>query len=101
MTHAATTPPHDACWYEIRVQGRLDPRWSTYLDGVHLAPDGDGTTVLTGRVVDQAALHGLLAGLRDLGLPLISVARVDDDRAAHLHHDTHPQHTHHDTGEPT
>ena len=35
MTHAASTQPHDACWYEIRVQGRLDPRWSTYLDGVH------------------------------------------------------------------
>jgi hypothetical protein len=92
MTHPASTEPHDADWYEIRVQGRLDPRWSTYLDGVHLTPDGDGTTVLTGRVVDQAALHGLLAGLRDLGLPLISVARVDHE----------PDHPHHDTtGEPT
>jgi hypothetical protein len=92
MTHPASTQPHDADWYEIRVQGRLDPRWSTYFDGVHLTPDGDGTTVLTGRVVDQAALHGLLAGLRDLGLPLISVARVDHE----------PDHPHHDTtGEPT
>ncbi len=46
MTHAASTQPHDAHRYEIRVQGRLDPRWSTYLDGVNLAPDADGTTVL-------------------------------------------------------
>ncbi len=92
MSHAAPIRPHDADWYEIRVQGRLDPRWSTYLDGVHLTPDGDGTTILSGRVVDQAALHGLLAGLRDLGLPLISVARVDHE----------PDHPHHDTtGEPT
>jgi hypothetical protein len=91
MTHAAPVQPHDACWYEIRVQGRLDPRWATYLDGVHLRPDRDGTTVLTGRVIDQAALHGLLAGLRDLGLPLISVARLDPD--PHPHPDT--------TGEPT
>jgi hypothetical protein len=92
MTHAASTQPHDADRYEIRVQGRLDPRWSTYLDGVHLRPGTDGTTVLTGRVVDQAALHGLLAGLRDLGVPLISVALLDPGRA-HPHHDT--------TGEPT
>ena len=91
MTHAASTQPHDAHRYEIRVQGRLDPRWSTYLDGVNLTPDADGATVLTGRV-DQAALHGLLTGLQDLGLPLISLARVDLD-PAHPHHDT--------TGEPT
>ena len=83
MTHAAPPPPHDAGWYEIRLQGRLDPRWSAWLDGMDLAPDGDGTTVLRGRVVDQAALHGLLARLRDLGLPLISVARVDPTTAAH------------------
>src|SRR4051794_8229037 len=71
MTHPASSQPHDADWYEIRVQGRLDPRWSAYLDGAQLAPGSGGTTtVLTGRVVDQAALHGLLAGLRDLGLPL-------------------------------
>ena len=61
MTHAAFTPQHDAGWYEIRIQGRLDPRWAPYLDGVHLTPDVDGTTVLRGNVIDQAALHGLLA----------------------------------------
>jgi len=93
MSQAAPIRPHDAHWYEIRVQGRLDPRWSTYLGGVHLTSAGDGTTVLTGRVVDQAALHGLLAGLRDLGLPLVSVTRIDPAGVDHPHHD-HP-------GEPT
>jgi len=66
-------------WYEIRFQGRLDPRWSAWFDGMTLRPEGDGSTVLLGPVVDQATLHGLLARLRDLGLPLISVARVDPD----------------------
>ena len=88
MSQAAPIRPHDAHWYEIRVQGRLDPRWSTYFEGVHLTSDADGTTVLTSQVIDQAALHGLLAGLRDLGLPLVSVARIDPNPVDHPHHDT-------------
>ncbi len=96
MSHTAPIRPHDADWYEIRVQGRLDPRWSTYLGGVNLTPAGDGTTVLTGRVVDQAALHGLLAGLRDLGLLLLSVTRIDPAGVDHPHH-PHRDHP----GEPT
>ena len=100
MLHSAPLRPPDAHWYEIRVQGRLDARWSTYLDGVHLTSGRDGTTVLAGQVVDQAALHGLLAGLRDLGLPLISVTRVDPDPDDHHHQaDDHPHHDH--PGEPT
>ena len=90
MTHAAFTPQHDAGWYEIRIQGRLDPRWAPYLDGVHLTPDVDGTTVLRGNVIDQAALHGLLATLRDIGLPLISVARID--REHHNPEHLNPEH---------
>jgi hypothetical protein len=79
----------DDGWYEIRLQGRLDQRWSAWLDGLTLAHDPDGTTVLHGHVVDQAALHGLLARLRDIGLPLISVTRVDPDRVQEpTHHDT-------------
>jgi hypothetical protein len=70
----------DDGWYEIRLDGRLDRRWSAWLDGLDLTHDQDGTTVLHGHVVDQAALHGLLARLRDIGLPLISVTRVDPDR---------------------
>ena len=67
-------------WYEIRVQGHLDDRWSAWLDGVDLSRTDDGTTVLRGSVRDQAALHGLLHKLRDIGLPLLSVTRTDPDR---------------------
>ncbi len=78
MNTSATDQPKDSGWYEIRLQGRLDhPRWSTWFDGMKLTPDTDGTTVLCGHVTDQAALHGLLARLRDLGLPLVSVTQVE------------------------
>jgi hypothetical protein len=66
-------------WYEVRIEGRLDDRWSTWLDGLTLSQTDDGTTVLRGPVTDQAALHGLLHKLRDIGLPLLSVARTDAD----------------------
>ncbi|MGY4643832.1 hypothetical protein [Cellulomonas sp. URHB0016] len=59
--------------YEIRVQGRLDARWGTWFEGMTLSDTRDGVTVIQGPVVDQAALHGLLQKLRDLGLPLVSV----------------------------
>jgi hypothetical protein len=59
--------------YEIRLTGRLDARWAAWFDGMSLSTESDGTTVLTGPVTDQAALHGLLRRVRDLGLPLVSV----------------------------
>ena len=65
--------------YAIRVQGRLEPRWSAWFDGFALKAQPDGTTVLTGTVVDQAALHGLLQSLRDLGLPLVSVTQPQEE----------------------
>jgi len=65
--------------YAIRVQGRLDARWATWFDGCTLTVEADGTTVITGTVVDQAALHGLLQALRDLGLPLLSVTPLGTD----------------------
>jgi hypothetical protein len=65
--------------YEISIQGRLDKRWETWFDGMTLTTDPGGTTLLCGQVVDQAALHGLLARLRDLGLPLVSVRRVSEN----------------------
>jgi hypothetical protein len=65
--------------YEIRIKGHLAPRWSTWFDDMTLTPDTDGTTVLAGPVLDQAALHGLLSRVRDLGLPLVSVNRLDGD----------------------
>ena len=63
----------DTDWYEIRLQGHLDERWAPWFDGMSLDTEPGGVTVLRGRVADQAALHGLLARLRDLGVPLISV----------------------------
>ena len=66
---------HDSAWYEIRLQGRLDPRWATWFEGMTLTDHTDGTTVIHGLVADQAAMHGLLQRLRDLGLPLLSVDR--------------------------
>lgn len=68
---------HHGDWYEIRIQGRLDDRWSAWLDDLDLLHADGGTTVLRGRVADQAALHGLLHKLRDLGLPLLSVVQTD------------------------
>ena len=65
-------------WYEIRVKGHLDSRWAAWFDGLELTRDG-GATVVRGRVADQAALHGLLHRMRDIGLPLISVVQVDPD----------------------
>jgi hypothetical protein len=59
--------------YEIRVKGHLDTRWAAWFDGLTLTHCSDGTTVIHGPVADQAALHGLLQKIRDLGLPLISV----------------------------
>jgi hypothetical protein len=63
--------------YEIRLQGRLAPRWAAWFDGIRVEPADDGTTALRGAVVDQAALHGLLQKVRDTGLPLLSVTRLD------------------------
>jgi hypothetical protein len=66
-------------WYEIRIQGHLETRWGSWFDGLTLTTAGDGTTILRGPVIDQAALHGLLQRVRDLGLPLVSVTHVQAD----------------------
>ena len=62
--------------YEIRVAGHLAPRWSAWFDGLAGITDHDGTTVIRGPVVDQAALHGLLQKLRDVGIPLVLVTQL-------------------------
>ncbi|HEY8471912.1 MAG TPA: hypothetical protein VIL37_04670 [Natronosporangium sp.] len=62
--------------YEIRVKGHLDPRWAARFEGMTLTTRADGTTLIAGPIVDQAALHGLLRQLHDLGLPLLSVSQV-------------------------
>lgn len=63
--------------YEIRVVGHLDARWSAWFDGLSLSLERDGTTVISGFVVDQAALHGVLRRLSDLGLTLVSITQFD------------------------
>ena len=75
--HASTDDRHEPGRYEIRLQGHLAARWAAWFDGLSLTHEGDGTTVLRGPVEDQAALHGLLKKVRDLGLPLIAVTQVD------------------------
>jgi hypothetical protein len=65
--------------YQIRVKGNLDQKWSDWFDGFTITPQADGITLLTGPVADQSALHGLLAKVRDLGLPLLSVKRVENE----------------------
>jgi hypothetical protein len=73
----------EAGWYRIRIQGHLGQRWIAWFDGLILTRDGDGTTVLEGYVADQAALHGLLNKVRDMGLPLISVSHEGPTDPAH------------------
>ena len=70
-----TGSPH----YEIRVKGLLGAQWSAWFDGLMLTEASDGTTAIRGPVVDQAALHGLLQRLRDLGIPLVSLTPVSSD----------------------
>jgi hypothetical protein len=64
--------------YRIHVGGHLDARWSDLLGGLVIQHQDDGTTLLVGSLIDQAALHGVLARIRDLALPLLSVQRVDE-----------------------
>jgi hypothetical protein len=86
--NTAATHPDGSGWYEIRLQGRLDPRWSARFDAMTCSTS-DGQTLLAGPVVDQAALHGVLHQLRDTGLPLLSVSRVGPSVAADTHTHTH------------
>jgi len=66
--------------YRLRVEARLDDHWSAWFGGMTLTRHDDGTTSLSGAVPDQAALHGLLAKVRDLGVPLLSVDVVEPSR---------------------
>jgi hypothetical protein len=71
-----TTKRDEAACYEIRVQGLLDESWSEWLGGLDVRPLASGVTVLAGPIRDQAALHGLLNKIRDLGLPLLCVEKT-------------------------
>jgi hypothetical protein len=65
--------------FEIRLMGHLDERWADWFEGFTITLEEDGDTILTGPVIDQAALHGLLKKVRDIGLPLLSVSPVEPD----------------------
>ena len=84
---------HQHGWYEIRLRGHLDARWAAWFDGMALTREGDGTTRLRGPVADQAALHGLLQRVRDLGLPLLSVRQVEPAQANRSDSDADTDHT--------
>ena len=76
--------PIDSCQppiYQIRIKGHLGRQWTDWFDGLTITLEEDGDTVLTGPVTDQAALYGLLKKVRDLGMPLVSVARFEPGQA--------------------
>jgi hypothetical protein len=68
--------------YEIRIKGHLDRQWTDWFGGLSITREDNGETLLTGLVIDQAALHGLLKKVRDVGIPLLSVTRVQTGQAA-------------------
>ena len=77
----ATTDPGQLTVYQIRIKGHLGRQWTDWFGGLTVTQEENGDTLLTGPVVDQAALHGLLKKVRDIGLPLLSVNRVERHRA--------------------
>ena len=86
MSETYTTPEdyedlYEPGLYEIRIRGHLDDRRAVSFEGLTLTREGSGNTLIVGPVIDQAALHGLLRKVRDLGMPLISVIRVRSGQA--------------------
>ena len=80
-THVTATE-HDKPWRcELRIKGHLDDRWAAWFEGLTITREDNGETLLRGPVADQAALHGLLRNVRDVGMPLISVPHVRPSQA--------------------
>ena len=73
------TDPSQTLVYQIRIEGHLGDQWAEWFDGLSIVLEENGDTLLTGPVVDQAALHGLLKKVRDLGMPLLSVICIEPD----------------------
>jgi hypothetical protein len=74
---SAASDPGQAGVYQIRIRGHLGPQWTHLFEGLTIALEDNGETILTGPVVDQAALHGVLRRVRDLGLPLLAIKRCE------------------------
>ncbi len=70
------TDPDHPLVYQIKLEGHLGSQWTAWFDGLTITKEDDGNTLLTGPVIDQAALHGLLRKVRDLGIPLLSVNQI-------------------------
>ena len=79
--HASIEDHHEPERYEIRIKGHLDDKWADWFEGLTITREDNGETLLTDPVVDQAALHGVLRKVRDLGMPLLSVSRVRPSQA--------------------
>jgi hypothetical protein len=75
------TDPSEPMVYQIRIKGHLGPQWTDWFGGLTITLEDSGETLVTGLVVDQAALHGLLKKVRDLGMPLLSVMRIEAHHA--------------------
>ena len=80
-THVSTKDHYEPGNYKIRIKGHLADRWAAEFEGLTITLEEDGNTLLTGPVADQAALHGLLKKVRDLGMPLVSVSSVEPGQA--------------------
>ena len=76
-----TNNPSQPMVYQIRIKGHLGHQWTDWFEGLTITLEEDGNTLLTGPVIDQAALHGLLKKVRDLGMPLVSVSPVEPGHA--------------------
>ena len=76
-THPSSMYDDEPRTYEIRLKGHLDDKWADWFEGLTITRADNGETLLRGSVTDQAALHGVLRKVRDLGLPLLAVNRVD------------------------
>ena len=96
-TDALTEDHHEPRRYEIRLKGHLHARWAERFAGLSFSHASDGTTILAGPVVDQAALHGLLRTVRDLALPLLSVRELGPTQAGGSDGDADTDHTNKET----
>jgi len=79
--HDLQTNPNQSVVYQIRIEGHLRPQWADWFEGLSITLEADGVTLLTGPMLDQAALYGVLKKVRNLGLPLLAVNRVEPGQA--------------------